>query len=80
MALAMAVAAVARWCPGLGLALLLGLSGCASVSTPRQVSQTLPASESAFGRSVQRQAAPYDGRSGFRLLPNSNEAFRAAPS
>lgn len=59
------------------LALLLGLSGCASVSTPRQVSQTLPASESAFGRSVQRQAAPYDGRSGFRLLPNSNEAFRA---
>jgi putative cardiolipin synthase len=59
------------------LALLLGLSGCASVSMPRQVSQTLPASESAFGRSVQRQAAPYDGRSGFRLLPNSNEAFRA---
>lgn len=59
------------------LALLLGLSGCASVSMPRQVSQTLPASESAFGRSVQRQAASYDGRSGFRLLPNSNEAFRA---
>lgn len=59
------------------LALLLALSGCASVSTPRHVSQALPASESAFGRSVQRQAAPYDGRSGFRLLPNSNEAFRA---
>jgi len=59
------------------LALLLGLSGCASVDMPREVSQALPASESAFGRSVQRQAAPYDGRSGFRLLPNSNEAFRA---
>ncbi|WP_369988752.1 phospholipase D family protein [Pseudomonas xanthosomatis] len=59
------------------LALLLGLSGCASVSTPRDVSQALPASDSAFGRSVQRQAAPYEGRSGFRLLPNSNEAFRA---
>ncbi|WP_194788745.1 phospholipase D family protein [Pseudomonas sp. UFMG81] len=59
------------------LALLLGLSGCASTGTPRDVSQALPASESAFGRSVQRQAAPYEGRSGFRLLPNSNEAFRA---
>ncbi|MEJ5865299.1 phospholipase D family protein [Pseudomonas farsensis] len=59
------------------LALLLGLAGCATVSTPRNVSQALPASDSAFGRSVLRQAAPYQGRSGFRLLPNSNEAFRA---
>ncbi|HEK1769859.1 TPA: phospholipase D family protein [Pseudomonas putida] len=59
------------------LALLLGLSGCASVDAPRDVSQALPANDSAFGRSVQRQAAPYEGRSGFRLLPNSNEAFRA---
>ncbi|MGG5288020.1 phospholipase D family protein [Pseudomonas shirazensis] len=59
------------------LALLLGLSGCASVNPVREVSQALPASDSAFGRSVQRQAAPYEGRSGFRLLPNSNEAFRA---
>ncbi|WP_038998042.1 MULTISPECIES: phospholipase D family protein [Pseudomonas] len=59
------------------LSLLLGLSGCASVSQPREVSQALPASDSAFGRSVQRQASAYDGRSGFRLLPNSNEAFRA---
>jgi putative cardiolipin synthase len=59
------------------LTLLLALNGCASVSAPRDVSQALPANESAFGRSVQRQAAAYDGRSGFRLLPNSNEAFRA---
>ncbi|NIE76561.1 phospholipase D family protein [Pantoea sp. Ap-967] len=59
------------------LLLLLGLSGCASVDTPRLTSQALPANESAFGRSVLRQAAPYAGRSGFRLLPNSNEAFRA---
>ncbi len=59
------------------LALLLGLNGCASVSIPRETSQALPASDSAFGRSVARQAAPHDGRSGFRLLPNSNEAFRA---
>ncbi|MGE7993724.1 phospholipase D family protein [Pseudomonas sp. NPDC089554] len=59
------------------LALLLGLSGCASVSTPRETSQALPANQSSFGRSVLRQAAPYEGRSGFRLLPNSNEAFRA---
>lgn len=59
------------------LALLLGLAGCASVGTSHDVSHALPASESAFGRSVLRQAAPYEGRSGFRLLPNSNEAFRA---
>ena len=59
------------------LVLLLGLAGCASVGTPRETSQALPANDSAFGRSVLRQAAPYGGRSGFRLLPNSNEAFRA---
>ena len=59
------------------LVLSLGLSGCASTNGPREVSQALPASQSAFGRSVQRQAEPHEGRSGFRLLPNSNEAFRA---
>ncbi|WP_442110791.1 phospholipase D family protein [Pseudomonas sp. NUPR-001] len=59
------------------LSLMLGLGGCASISQPREVTQALPASDSAFGRSVQRQASAYDGRSGFRLLPNSNEAFRA---
>ncbi|RWU26784.1 phospholipase [Pseudomonas alkylphenolica] len=59
------------------LSLLFVLSGCASISQPREVTQALPAGDSAFGRSVQRQAASYEGRSGFRLLPNSNEAFRA---
>lgn len=59
------------------LVLLLGVAGCTSISAPRETSQALPAHESAFGRSVLRQAAPYGGRSGFRLLPNSNEAFRA---
>lgn len=59
------------------LSLMLSLGGCASISQPREVTQALPASDSAFGRSVQRQASAYDGRSGFRLLPNSNEAFRA---
>ena len=59
------------------LMLALTLAGCATTSAPRTVTQALPASDSAFGRSVQHQASAYDGRSGFRLLPNSNEAFRA---
>ncbi|AIR88744.1 phospholipase D family protein [Pseudomonas cremoricolorata] len=59
------------------LALLLGLSGCAGVSSPRVISHALPADQSAFGRSVQHQAAEHEGRSGFRLLPNSTEAFHA---
>ena len=41
------------------LPLLLSLGGCASVSVPRDVTQAIPASQSAFGRSVLRQAAPY---------------------
>ncbi len=53
------------------------LSGCASVDVQRHPSQALPASDSAFGRSVQAQAAPYQGRSGFRLLSDSTEAFTA---
>ena len=62
------------------LALLLFaslLSGCASVDVQRQPSQALPASDSAFGRSVQAQAASHEGRSGFRLLSDSTEAFTA---
>lgn len=59
------------------LALLLSLAGCASVSPPRELSQALPAEQSAFGRSVLSQAADHPGRSGFRLLPNSTEAFHA---
>ena len=59
------------------LMLALTLAGCATSSTPRTVTQALPASDSAFGRSVQRQASAHEGRSGFRLLPNSTEAFHA---
>ncbi|MBF6040598.1 phospholipase D family protein [Pseudomonas sp. P154a] len=53
------------------------LSGCASVDVQRQASQALPASDSTFGRSVQAQAAPHQGQSGFRLLSDSTEAFTA---
>ena len=56
-------------------ALLLG--GCSTLDEPRQSSQATPAATSSFGRSIQSQAAAYNGRSGFRLLPNSSEAFRA---
>ncbi|SEL60584.1 phospholipase D family protein [Pseudomonas agarici] len=59
------------------LLIALLLSGCASLDTPRLPSQALPATDSAFGRALQAQAAAYQGRSGFRLLPNGGEAFRA---
>lgn len=55
----------------------LCLSGCASLDVPHVPSQALPAADSAFGRSIQAQAAPYQGRSGFRLLSDSTEAFMA---
>ena len=57
------------------LSVLLG--GCATLDVHRAPSQAIPAAESSFGRSIEQQAAPYQGRSGFRLLPNSGEAFRA---
>ena len=47
------------------------------MDVPREPTQALPATDSSFGRSIKAQAAPYQGRSGFRLLPNSGEAFRA---
>jgi putative cardiolipin synthase len=62
------------------LALLLlasFLGGCATVNVAREPSQALPASDSAFGRSIQAQAAPHEGKSGFRLLSDSTEAFTA---
>ncbi|WP_191490163.1 phospholipase D family protein [Pseudomonas sp. FEN] len=59
------------------LLIALLLSGCASLDAPRLPSQAKPASESTFGRSIQAQAAPWQGRSGFHLLPNGSEAFRA---
>jgi putative cardiolipin synthase len=56
------------------------LGGCASLDVQREPSQALPANDSAFGRSVQAQAAPHQGQSGFRLLSDSTEAFMRAPS
>ncbi|WP_416421835.1 phospholipase D family protein [Pseudomonas sp. App30] len=53
------------------------LAGCATSGSHRQPSQALPADQSAFGRSVQAQVADHQGLSGFRLLPNGPEAFRA---
>ena len=61
--------------PALLLALLV--VGCATKPLPHEYSEAFPASASAFGRSIQVQAAPHSGQSGFRLLPNSSEAFRA---
>lgn len=58
------------------LCLLVLLAACASPPAP-QPSQTLPAEESSFGRQLQDLAAPHQGRSGFRLLPASDEAFAA---
>jgi len=66
---------MSRFLPAIAFALLL--AGCATPRLPHEVSEAIPASESAFGRSIQAQAAPHEGRSGFRLLPNSSEAFRA---
>jgi len=64
--------------PLLGLLLLASLlGGCAGLDVQRHPSQALPASDSAFGRSIQAQAEPHEGKSGFRLLSNSSEAFMA---
>jgi len=64
--------------PLLALVILASLlSGCANFDLQRGSSQALPASDSAFGRSVQAQAAPHQGQSGFRLLSDSTEAFTA---
>jgi len=66
---------MSRFFPAILLALLL--AGCATARLPHDYSEALPATDSSFGRSIQAQAAPHEGRSGFRLLPNSSEAFRA---
>lgn len=64
--------------PLLALLLLASLlGGCVSLDVPRSPSQALPAADSSFGRSIQAQAAPHQGQSGFRLLSNSTEAFMA---
>ncbi|MBS7556754.1 phospholipase D family protein [Pseudomonas sp. RC4D1] len=61
----------------LPLILTFGLGGCATQEVPYQPSQALAAGDSSFAQSIRAQAAPYQGRSGFRLLPNSTEAFMA---
>jgi putative cardiolipin synthase len=66
-----------HWLVPLLLLLGLGLNGCASSNRPHRVSDILPAGESALGHSVQAQVAAHGGCSGFRLLPNSSEAFSA---
>lgn len=59
--------------------MLLGvlLCGCAGQAVQPIPSERIPASQSAFGRSILEQANAHPGLSGFRLLPNSGEAFRA---
>ncbi|BCX68763.1 phospholipase D family protein [Pseudomonas izuensis] len=59
------------------LLLVLLFDGCTTLNVPHEPSQALPASDSAFGRSIQAQAAPHQGQSGFRLLSDSAEAFTA---
>lgn len=55
----------------------LCLEGCAHAPLNSPPSQAIASGESAFGRSLQHLAAAHEGRSGFRLLSNSTEAFTA---
>lgn len=57
--------------------LALGLAGCSSTPAPHTYSEMLRPETSSFGRSVLSEAQAHPGQSGFRLLPNSGEAFRA---
>jgi len=66
-----------KWALPFFLLFVLGLGGCTTLDAPSVPSQALPAADSSFGRSIQAMAAPHGGRSGFRLLPNSTEAFMA---
>nr|WP_272890806.1 phospholipase D family protein [Stutzerimonas sp. S1] len=59
------------------LSIVLSLAGCASQPTPTP-SYAIDAAGSALGRQLQRlEAAQSDEHSGFRLLPESSEAFAA---
>jgi len=66
-----------KWALPFLLALALCVGGCAHAPVADKPSQALPSAQSSFGRSIMAQAAPHEGRSGFRLLPNSTEAFMA---
>ncbi|MFJ4144407.1 phospholipase D-like domain-containing protein [Pseudomonas sp. NPDC089734] len=65
------------WALPLCLLVALSLSGCTHLSVPNEPSQALPPSGSAFGRAIQTLAMPHEGRSGFRLLSDSSDAFTA---
>ncbi|MDH0745930.1 phospholipase D family protein [Pseudomonas sp. GD03842] len=67
-----------HWAVSFLLTLAFGISGCATKPAQQDgPSQAIPASVSPFGRSILAEAAPHGGRSGFRLLPNSTDAFTA---
>ncbi|MCE5977607.1 phospholipase D family protein [Pseudomonas sp. JR33AA] len=59
------------------LLLTVLIDGCTALNAPHEPSQALPADDSSFGRSILAQVAPHEGRSGFRLFPESAEAFAA---
>lgn len=65
------------WALPFCLLVALCVTGCAHVGTENQPSQATPPWASAFGRSIQAMAKPHEGRSGFRLLPDSSDAFKA---
>jgi putative cardiolipin synthase len=65
------------WALPFCLLVALCVTGCAHVGTENQPSQATPPQASAFGRSIQAMAKPHEGRSGFRLLPDSSDAFKA---
>ena len=66
-----------KWATPFLLFCALCVSGCAHTPPAGVPTQALPAADSSFGRSIMAQARPYEGKSGFRLLPNSTEAFMA---
>ncbi|RMR07658.1 phospholipase D family protein [Pseudomonas syringae group genomosp. 7] len=65
------------WALPFCLLVALCVSGCAHQQIASEPSQVMPPSGSAFGRSIQAMAMPHEGRSGFRLLPDSSDAFKA---
>lgn len=60
------------------LALLFG--GCTTLDVPHETSQALPASDSAFGRSIQAQVAPIRANRAFACYPIVPRLSQPAPS
>ncbi|TFZ33177.1 phospholipase D family protein, partial [Pseudomonas syringae] len=65
------------WCWPVWWLVALGVSRCAHQQVASEPSPAMPSSGAAFGRSIQAMAMPHEGRSGFRLLPDSSDAFKA---